>query len=299
MRIGINAGFGDPVKHEFDQLRSLGFTFVRQDLRPEFDDRKLNMLIAEFVGAGIAPLFLIGGGHIQRPDKTARIEPHELAALAGKVVRCAAECGLADYWLEFGNEPDLAHPDYAKRPQDFAEALRQCRSSVRAEGFEGLIISGGISNLNKRGLNYLNTLMDSGLPDDVVIGFHRYPDGLSPSVPHEGFSNRDAEWARLSSLAAGRPLACTEVGHHTAPRKVGRLGQKKRISDSDAASHFEFDLEYFRAKNCLLTAVYQLNDGANADEALDRYGIRTVGSTAKFKAAANTIRLFCDRNPQT
>lgn len=298
MRVGINAGFGDSIRHEFALLRSLGFTFARQDLRHDFDDGKLSDRVEEFVGAGLTPLFLLAGGHVERSDKSARIEPHELAELAVKVVRNAAVCGLADYWLEFGNEPDLAHPDYAKRPEDFAEAIRQARNAVRGEGFGGLLISGGISNLNERGLKYLAAMMKSGIPEDVAVGFHRYPDGLSPSVPHEGFKTRDDEWARLTALAGGRPLACTEVGHHTAPRRVGKLGQKKRISDSDSAQHMSFDLAYFRDKNCLLTAVYQLNDGQDPEEHLDRYGIRTAPPSVTLKPVAGSIKAFCDSNPQ-
>ena len=111
-------------------------------------------------------------------------------------------------------------------------------------------------------------------------------------MPHPGFANRDAEWVRLQSIAAGRPVACTEFGHHTANRRylfLGFIPRRKRLSDEEVAEHIVFDLTYFRDRGSLLAAVYQLNDGLT-DTAIDRYGIRRADGTPT--PAATEIATF-------
>jgi hypothetical protein len=289
MLIGLNAGFGDPIAFEFPNLTPRGFTVVRQDLRAHFDDGYLRSLVQEFTAAPVTPLFLLAGGHIDTPDHLSRIEPHEIAALGHRVVAAATEAGLANYWIEVGNEPDLSHVDYRTRPQDFAIAVQQTFDAVRAAGFIGPVVSGGIANLSRASLTYLERMLNEGLPADIVIGFHRYPRGLGPENPQHGFASREDEWQELQRLANGRAVACTEVGHHTAPRKhtlLGFIPWNTRVSDDHVAAHVVFDLEFFRSRGCLLTAVYQLNDGPSNDLHLDRYGIRRQDGTWKPAAAA-------------
>lgn len=289
MLVGLNAGFGEPVAHEFAGLTALGFQVIRQDIRPHFTDEHLAALVAEFVGVPLTPLFLLAGGHIDTPLGN-RVEPHEIAALGVRVVEETARQGLTDYWLEVGNEPDLAHIDYRSRPGDFAVAVQQTFDAVRAAGFAGPVVSGGISNLSRASLTYLERMLVEGLPADVIVGFHRYPRGLTPENPQDGFDSRDAEWQELQRLANGRAVACTEVGHHTAPRTYklwGFIPLRKRVSDAEVAEHVIFDLQYFRSRGCLLTAVYQLNDGPD-DVHLDRYGIRRLDGTLKPVAGAIT-----------
>lgn len=285
MRVGINAGFGEPIRHEFGYLTGLGFAFVRQDIAPDMDDETLVARVTEFASAPVSPLFLLAGGTMRWRDEDRRVEPHEIAALAQRVLRAAREAGLTDLKIEVGNEPDLAHEGYSKRPQDFAEAVRQTRDAARAERFTGEIVAGGISNLNQRGLDFLRDVVASGkLPRDITIGFHRYPDGDGPQNPHAGFASRDEEWAELRRLARRYRVACTEVGHHTAERRLSAF-KKGAISDATAAEHMLFDLKFFKSKGCSMVAVYQLNDGPG-DGALDRYGIRRLSGDDKPMAAS-------------
>lgn len=291
MVIGINAGFGEPIAHEFGALQSRGFDIIRQDFRAHFTDDYLRTLVAEFAGAPVKLLALLGGGHIDTPDGRL-VEPHELAALGRRVVECAAEAGLTEFLIEIGNEPDLAHPGYRDRPLHFAVAVQQTYAAVRAAGFAGPVISGGISNLSRPSLRYLEDMLLAGLPADLILGFHRYPKGLSPENPQAGFDSREEEWQELQRLANGRAVACTEVGHHTAPRKYlkwGFIPWKKRVSEDDCAAHLAYDLTFFRDRGCLLTAVYQLNDGPT-DTHLDRYGIRRMDGT--WKPAAAVVERF-------
>ena len=252
MLVGLNAGFGLPLAADWPFITSIGCAVVRQEFRFEIDDATLAMLMADIAGRPIRLLALLGGG---RNEKAAggRIEPHEFAALGTRVATAAAAAGLTDVSIEVGNEPDIGHVDYSTRPADFADAIRQTHLAVRAAGFLGPVVTGGVSNLSPERLNYLEQVVTAGIPLDVVIGFHRYPHGLGPEVPHPGFANRDAEWARLLSIAAGRKVACTEFGHHTAKRKylfLGFIPLKKRLSDATVAEHITFDLTYFRDRGC-------------------------------------------------
>jgi hypothetical protein len=129
-------------------------------------------------------------------------------------------------------------------------------------------------------------MLRAGLPDDVIVGFHRYPRGMDPAKPHRRFRSREAEWEALIELARQRPVACTEFGHHTAPRPY-RIFFRKRVSDAEAADHVEYDLDFFERHGCVLAAVYQLNDGVR-DVAVDRYGIRRADGT--LKEVARRIR---------
>jgi hypothetical protein len=310
MEVGINAGFCEPIAHDFDYIHSIGFKFVRQDLRVRFepetlqrqgtdDEGLLQRLVTEFGGARLTPLFLLEGGKMCRPDKSRRTEPDEIATLAQRVIALANDAGINHYMLEVGNEPDIAHDGYKLRPADFAEAVRQTRDAARAAGFAGTIISGGVRNLNKDGLDYLAATVRAGLPADISIGFHRYPHYRNASVPHDGFNSRDAEWQRLLQLAGAHPVALTEFGHHTAPRKINKLGQKTRINDAQAATDLIFDLDFFRRKGCPIAAVFQLNDGADPDDSESRYGIRRLdaaGGPGDDKPCVGRIREWIGAN---
>jgi hypothetical protein len=287
MLVGLNAGFGLPLAADWPFIHAAGCTVIRQEFSHEIDDATLSLLTGDLASQSIGLLALLGGGKNQKAGGT-RIEPHEFAALGVRVVAAAAAAGLTDVSIEVGNEPDIGHVDYKTRPADFADAIRQTHLAVRAAGFLGPVITGGISNLSPERLKYLEQVVTAGIPLDAVIGFHRYPHGLGPEVPHPGFANRDAEWARLQTIAGGRAVACTEVGHHTANRKylfLGFIPRMKRLSEETVAEHLAFDLTYFRDRGCLLAAVYQLNDGPT-DTAIDRYGIRRTDGTAKPAATA-------------
>jgi len=286
MLVGLNAGFGKTLAADWPFISSTGFGVVRQGFGVEIDDATLHRLTAEFVGRPIRLLALLGGGKNQTAEG-GRIEPHQFAALGTRVVRSAAEVGLRDVLIEVGNEPDIGHPDYAKRPRDFAMAVARTHAAVRQAGHTGIVVSGGISNLSRERLDYLERVV-SQLSPDIVVGFHRYPHGLGPEQPHPGFADRDAEWLRLKQIAGSRQVACTEFGHHTARRRYRRLGffrQRRRVSEEAVAEHIVYDLRYFRDHGCLLSAVYQLNDGPT-DRPIDRYGIRRADGTPKPAVAA-------------
>ena len=293
--LGINAGFGAPLGPALDFVESVGFHFVRQEFSPEANDRQLTLLLSEFAGQRTKLLALLGGGTNRTPAGR-RIEPRVFAALGARVVHVAAALGV-DPIVEVGNEPDIGHPRYASSPGDFAAAVSLTHAAMRQAGFRGAVVSGGISNLSRERLDYLEAVVRAGIPSDVILGFHRYPHGLSAQVPHPGFANREAEWQRLLEIAGSRDVACTEVGHHTGPRgrrRFGLFGRRHRLTADQASRDLLFDLEFFAERGCLLTTVYQLNDGVR-DTPVDRYGIREA--SGRVKPVVDEIRRFIRRPP--
>jgi hypothetical protein len=279
MEVGLNAGFGEPLAHELPTLAQYGFVRIRQDLYAA-NPATVPALVQEFVGAPVLPLFLIGGGHIEHADHSERLEPHELAAMTAQVVDVATGVGLGDYQIEIGNEPDIAHPGYAEHPEDFAEAMRQSAAAARAHGFTGPVLSGGVSNLNTRGLRYLARMLRvPTFPADVVVGFHRYPEaGRGALAPHRGFSSREDEWGALTGLTVGFALACTEFGYSTAH------GER---TDELVTTSVLWDLDFYTARGVTMALVYQLNDGPGEDTD-EKYGMRTFDGV--WKPVAEQIR---------
>ena len=286
MRLGINAGFGDPIQHELPLLKTIGFGFVRQDLFAKGDGGPVEALVAELANQPIAPLFLLAGGHIQRADGSERIEPHELAARGRRVVAAANACGLTSYAVEVGNEPDIAHEGYARHPEDFAEAVRQSHESLRGAGFDGFVISGGVANLDDRGRNYLRGMLAAGtIPPDVIVGFHRYPPTAKGHDAAHGFRTREEEWQALTEVTTDRRLACTEFGYHTAPDTVLGVFRHSR-SDQEVADDVMFDIHFFEQRGVELAALFQLNDGPDPTFFEHHFGIRRVDGTLKPVATA-------------
>jgi hypothetical protein len=286
VRLGINAGFGDPIQHELALLKTLGFGFVRQDLFAKGDAGPVEALAAEFANQQVVPLFLLAGGHIQRSDGSERIEPHELAARGRRVVDAANACGLTSYVVEVGNEPDIAHEGYALHPEDFAEAVRQSHEGLRGAGFDGLVITGGIANLDERGRNYLRRMLAAGtIPADVVVGFHRYPPTAKGHDAAHGFGSREEEWRALKQVTTDRRLACTEFGYHTAPDSVLGVFRHSR-TDQEVANDVLFDIHFFEQHGVEFAAVFQLNDGPDPAFFEHHFGIRRVDGTLKPVAAA-------------
>jgi hypothetical protein len=283
IRIGLNAGFGDPLAGEFAGIATHGFSVVRQDVYAHQSSEDAAACVREFAGMPVTALFLIGGGKISHPNGN-RLEPHELAPLVGLVVDTAAAAGVTGYAIEIGNEPDIACPGYADHPEDFAEAIRQCLEAARAHQCPGPLITGGIANLNDRGLRYLSRMLKApSMPaDGVTIGFHRYPEaGHGPLAPHDHFQSRDDEWAAFQQLVGTRPTACTEFGYHTA------ASHPQTLTDQNVAESVLWDLRFYDARQVGLACIYQLNDGPT-DTWINRYGVRAQDGT--WKPVAHAIQ---------
>jgi hypothetical protein len=288
--LGINAGFGDPIAGEFPFFERIGVAAVRQDLFAHGDTVPIEALVAEFSNRPTRAIFMLAGGKMQVADGSNRIEPHVLAARAGRVVEAARAVGLQQH-LRSATSSTSRTTATRVAAADFAEAIRQVHAVVRPLGFEGDLITGGVSNLNQRGLAYLQSMLTTpAVPGDVVIRFHRYPEaGRGAEVPHRGFESRDEEFEALAGLVGGRRVACTEFGYHTAEDRMGAFSRRRR-SESEVADSVRWDLNFFAQRHVLLSAIYQLNDGTR-DVAEERYGVRRLdGRPSRFRCCQRAAR---------
>lgn len=289
MKVGLNVALSPDSTDRglLDALGALGWQVIRTDVEPWWTDAQVRNVLGLFVGALVEPLVLLSGGHMTWTDGR-RVEPHELAGHARRVVQIGAEIGLPSLMMEIGNEPDLAaaknNAGYNRHPEDCALAVSVVRDALRALDPQAVLITPGIANLCDRGRSYLGAMRGAGLPSDVWIGYHRYGEGLSPSTPHQHFLSREDEWAQVIGTET-RPTACTEFGWHTATEH----GQ--RLTDEQATANLLSDLRFFSAHGSMLAIVYQINSGPQ-DISDHQYGIRRLDGT--WKPSANVARRFRD-----
>jgi hypothetical protein len=83
--------------------------------------------------------------------------------------------------IEIYNEPDL-DSYWSTRAAEMADVVWECYQVARQFSRGITVVSPGVSNLNQRGLAYLEKMIGAGVPDDVVVGFHRYPPGDDPTA---------------------------------------------------------------------------------------------------------------------
>lgn len=154
----------------------------------------------------------------------------------------------------------------------------------------GRIWFGAVSNLNQRGLNYLRDVFQgvaSGV-DGVGCSFHRYPNGgynESPMKPHDGCIDRNEEVQMVRRYVGDRPLAVTEMGYHTAPRRAEfRDGfwpwltrASRRWTDAEVLTNLRVDKGFWEQQGVDLMTVYQINDGPDRNNKEHCYGIRRYG----------------------
>jgi hypothetical protein len=166
--------------------------------------------------------------------------------------------------MELGNEPDLAVDQNAK---DLTQTFNEMFDIVREELPEVSILSPSISNLNKRGFRYLEKMLLSGLRDDCGLAFHRYPNGPSPHVSHDGFDDRNIEFQKLKNMSGGRELWCTETG-------FSQRWDRKDWTEENQREYIDTDMRFNRDRGLKHYTLYQVNDGPDEREIEDRWGIR-------------------------
>lgn len=286
MRLYLQVGFGNPVDRDtLSAVHALGFAGVRIEINTI---TLVESVLAPFINLPLFPLALINGGNGQ-------LSPVETAALASVVARTANGFGLNNLHIEVINEPDLGNvsaTDYRNHPERFAEAVLRTYDAVREVSDTIGVVSGGISNLNTRGLGYLQHAMASGVawPSDLIGGFHRYPEtGGWPEQAHDGFSSRQAEFERLYTFTGIRRVWCTESGKHTAPETVrsGWFGRKTvQFTDDQVADFFRRERTIQRDSGVDVMTWFQLNDGSDPTNPEHRFGIRRLDGTWKPVASA-------------
>jgi hypothetical protein len=277
MKIYINAGFGELIgKPDLDLFAQLGFQGVRQDM--PLDQGTEAPLIEELAQHSSLDLIaLVNGGKMHKdPYPTARQVAH-----VARLIRDHQMVGRA--MIEVGNEPNITEK-YGERPELLAEAIREADLEMQTEGLTTPLIVGGIMTTDRGGLDYLESVVASGIPLTAWIGYHTYRTTVTPETPHKGFATRGAEFRRLQNIAGGRPLINTEIGWHTALSKGRGWGPFKKPdvqwSDRQVFDFMIRESHLNNAAGAVALTLFQVNDGPS-DHYESHFGIRYTNKNLK------------------
>lgn len=250
MLYGLQAGFGGWLGRDLDTIRALGFDGVRLDVQDMEASFRAD-LVREATTAGLIPFSIVR-------DATQMDGVHE---------------GMGVH-VEIRSEPDI-WPDGIS-PHDYRMKIEAAYAAAKERGLQ--LWAGTVSNLNERGLHYLEQLHPRDWPEDLPVSVHWYPHG-GPTTPHPGFRSRDAEVETLVSIIGERAWGVSEFGYHTGRRWC--LGViPRRWTDDEVARFTEFEFKFWRRHGARFAVLYQWNDGYT-DDALGRYGIRRTDGTLK------------------
>ncbi len=292
MKVYLNLGYtpqpGGSIGRELlEKIADVGFHGVRQDV-PEEPALTLPLVreLADFPRLNL--IFLLFGGQMTRRHG----EPWEAGPLVQHVKETCGilrEAGFFDRTplpaLEIGNEPDLAHRHWKRNPDSLAEAFTECYETVRDYSRDAPVLTPSVSNLNVRGLTYLSRMLERGIPEAATVAVHRYPNGQSPSEPHEPFETRREEIASLLSLVGARDVWVTETGRSEGPGWIRRFFFQRTefwLTEQQVADYMEAELRLWAEfPNVKAVVWYQLNSGADRRNELHNYGIRRVDGTFK------------------
>jgi hypothetical protein len=257
MELLLNASDHDAAA--LSQIASWGFSGTRCDVQPGAD---VESIAQGFSGAPIRPLFLI----------------HDLNQPAIVPVACSI-LGPDGFDVELTNEPDLS-PEWHESPVGWAQQVRATAEWIRGVGFEGTVMSGGISNLNRRGFDYLRHAIEL-LPYDITVAIHRYPDGAcDPRVPYPPAESRREEIEYLIETVGTRKIAHTEGGYHQAERDVKWHHDMSPLTDVEVATRVRYELALFQEYGFKTFTHYQRVDGPG-DGPIDHYGLLRVDGSVK------------------
>ena len=265
MFYGLQAGFGHPLGADMlGQIRALGFDAVRLDCQDLPADTRA-ALIAEATEAGLIALVIVR-------DAT------QLDGVpAGSHIEIRSEPDIHTH-ASFGLDPSNAPVTPAEYLALIEAAYSEAKSRVST------LWAGTVSNLNERGLDYLEALCPREWPPDLPVSIHWYPHG-DPRTAHPGFESREAEMARFKSIIGERQWGLSEFGYHTGPRRYCYIFTR-RWTDAQVAEHTTFEWQFWQRHGATFAVAYQLNDGLT-DTAIDSYGIRTVEGA--WKPVARTV----------
>jgi hypothetical protein len=286
----INAGFGNVLGDLWlDRIYHLGFNGIRQDI-----DIRWKQVVNELGRyEKFIPIFLFGGSDISGWT------PDDFLSYTTLVARHILE---KDYFVnqkiyfEIGNEPDIAVREWREDPQKLHTTFWECYHAVKSINKNIEFVTGGISNLNKRGLDWLAEFVQNPLPNNAIIGFHRYPHGHKVETPHNGFDSREHEMNRLRSLSGAHKLMCTETGLSMGPYRVRRgfplccLHKNMYISEVTQGMALEHEWNFYRRRGVEGLVWYQLKDGPLESSIQDHFGMYSCCFPHEEKFACEVAR---------
>ena len=279
----LNAGFGEPLSGEdFALIRSLGYVGIRQDVPSALGAAPsvagAAALVDNVLDAGLMGIFVI---------------PADLADICHDIAHAVARRAVERQQgrrvvIEVGNEEDLSGKRWARDPVGWAALVSDvsviaASHSAIAAGGPVQVVSGGVSSVSRQAMGWLERSHVRDLP--IGVGYHQYR-STPPAEPLEGYRTRGEEFRALRDAAGDRETWMTESGWHSARRTSGCWPRKRTWSYSDAEVARFLSEEMARNEEagarCFVT--YQLNDGKDARNDQDRFGIRCTDGTLKPSA---------------
>lgn len=223
---GLQCGFGDFLGIDLlNDIHKQGFAIIRLDLQIS-NPQLTHDLAQEVIDIGMQPLCII-----RRAEQLDYLPPGSLA--------------------ELGNEPDISQFGWT-----LDSYVAECRRAVPIARDSGTkLYIGVVSNLNKRGFNFLERIPWNEFPS-ASCSIHRYPDGDSPLNSHSGCSSREDEIIKLRKIVGNRSMAVTEVGYHD-----GEGGWPEQT----VATNMAWERRFFSQQGFEIVVGFQLNDGPNTD----------------------------------
>lgn len=285
MKLGICIPEAGPVGVPLlKQLHAFGYDAIRNEVNPVNHEATTAMLQEFAALPELYPIVLVGGGSLRQANGEPWQEGDLVAHTRDACIKMR-DIGLFDrkeqLAIEIGNEPDLAHDHWKKHPERMAREFRRCYEVVREFSVDCPVLTPCISNLDADSFDYLEKMLESGIPYGADLAFHRYPRDRSVKTPQRGFRSRRQELSRLLQLAGSRPLWLTETGMQEGPH--GNPDEPDSyLSEEEVAQAFEDEVgEWIGVPKLQAVIWYGLNDGPNRKERLHNYGIRRVNGTWK------------------
>ena len=174
--------------------------------------------VLDVYGPSVGPLLLV-----EREDD----------ALIQQLPAALAAAHSAPWGIELGNELN-----FSESPWPFGQFVTRSHRTLRAGGYEGRIVSGGIGNLERKTLAWLRVAMLAGRwPDDVLVGWHAYSE----------WGDHVEDFLRV---IGDRPHAMTEWGYTA-----------EQFGEQEIAVMTVGDLELFREMGAQCAVWYQIADG--------------------------------------
>lgn len=285
----LNAGFGEMLGEDWlNKIYNIGFAGIRTDI---FSHSRKAIVDELGTFKKLSPIFLFGGGNMEgwTPDTF-----KEQVALVSKQITDEGYFTDIPVYFEIGNEPDIAVSYWKRNPSRLNETYWDCYQIAKSINNKIEVITGGISNLNDHGLDWLETYMADPIPAGGIVGFHRYSNGPNMRDPHNGFESRADEFNRLQASTGAHKLFCTETGHSQGPHGVNRgfpLCWMKRhvyLTQEEQALAATNEWAFYKVRKVIGMVWYQHRDGQDHKDILSNYGIYDINS--QEKAAVNAFR---------
>jgi hypothetical protein len=159
--------------------------------------------------------------------------------------------------IELGNELDASLTG-----AQFGQFVTWGYQTLRAAGFTGDIISGGVGNVELNNINWLQAAGIASWPKDLIFGFHVYRQGANTNTV-QGYADRTHEAEAIYATAAGHPLAMTEFGYK----------HNYGATEDQIASWVDADFTEWYSLACKYMFLYQLNDGTDPT---NLFGVRDI-----------------------